>query len=686
MARPKHKSKKHATRSKPKGFPRGTFEAYPRGFGFVKTHEGEYFIPASKTRDAMDGDIVEISVTSRSDKKKPPGEGPVASGKRGMGGRPREKRREEARVVRVIERRHSELIGTYEIAEPFGIVVPEDPRIKHDVFTKRADNPDIENGSIVRVRILQYPTRKSAAFGEIVEVFDQNGENDLAIERIISRYNLETSFSQATIDDASQSRLDVEGALKSGYRDLRNRQVFTIDPTDAKDFDDALSLEEVGAGEFRLGVHIADVSAYVQWGSSIDIDARRRATSTYLADRVIPMLPHELSENLCSLRPGEPRLCMTVDLLVDKNAKLLEADIYPAIMLSGLRLTYDQAQMLLDEVADEKDALAPGAQNSFSDKTIWQLCAASALAKKRQKARERDGGIEFSTKEAKVTLDAEGKPTGIVVREKTEATELIEEAMIYANEVVATFLAERDMPCAYRDHEPPATDALDALVPVLQEFKWFTSQMANGLPTANPHIIQMILQEAAGRSEEEMVTMLILRAMMRAMYSPENAGHYGLGLRYYCHFTSPIRRYPDLIVHRMLKQSLGFEQNDFPAQCKALAWLCEHSSEMERNAEAASYDSQKAKIAEYMSAFVGEQFDAIVSGVVSYGLYVRLENCAEGLVPIRTIGDEYFVFDELKHQLRGMETNTVYHLGQRVRVKLVEADADMARLDFKLVD
>lgn len=317
MARPKHKSKKHATRAKPKGSPRGVFEANPRGFGFVKTHEGEFFIPASKTRDAMDGDVVEISITSRSDRKKAPGEGASTPGKRGMGNRPCEKRREEARVVRVVERRHSELIGRYEIAEPFGIVVPEDPRIKHDVFTKRSDNPDIENGAIVRVRILQYPTRKSAAFGEVIEVFDQNGENDLSIERIISRYNLETAFSQGATEEAKGARLNVEAALASGYRDLRNRDVFTIDPTDAKDFDDALSIEEVGDGEFRLGVHIADVSAYVEWGSSIDLDARRRATSTYLADRVIPMLPPELSENLCSLRPGEGRLCMTADLLLD---------------------------------------------------------------------------------------------------------------------------------------------------------------------------------------------------------------------------------------------------------------------------------------------------------------------------------------------------------------------------------
>lgn len=684
MAQRKRRSKKHSTRSKPKGAPRGTFEANERGFGFVKTSEGEFFIPASKTRDAMDGDLVEIAPV-RSDKKKAPGTGAVTPGRRGMGNRPRERKREEARIVRVVERRHTELIGTYEVAEPFGIVVPEDPRIKHDVFTKRSENPSIESGTMVRVRILEYPTRKSAAFGEVIEVFDAHGENDLAMERIISRYNIETAFSGGTIEEAQAAKLDVKDALASGYKDLRDRFVFTIDPTDAKDFDDALSVEEVADGEYRLGVHIADVSAYVPWTSSIDLDARRRATSTYLADRVIPMIPGELSENLCSLRPGEDRLCMTVDLLLDRHANLLEYDIYPAVMHSNARLTYDQAQMILDELPEGYDPMRKGAA-AEADELSWRLGACSHLAKARQSFRDSQGGIEFSTKEPKVMLDADGHATGIMVREKTEATELIEEAMVYANEVVATYLAEHDLPCAYRVHEPPATDALEALIPTLQEFKWFNAEMTAMLPTANPHVIQLVLDEAAGRSEQEMVTMLMLRAMMRAVYTPDNLGHYGLGLRYYCHFTSPIRRYPDLIVHRMLKQALGFEQNDYAGQVKALKWLCEHSSEMERNAEAASYDSQKAKIAEYMEQFVGEEFDAIVSGVVSYGLYVRLENCAEGLVPVRTIGDEYFAFDEAKHQLRGVESNTVYHLGQRVSVCLTDADPDLARLDFKLAE
>lgn len=675
MAQGRRKSKKHSTRGKPRSFPRGTFEANGRGFGFVKTSAGEFFVPESKTRDAMDGDVVEVAPLHVSDRKKAPGSKASTPGKRGMGPRPRGGKREEARVVRVVERARSELIGRYEVAEPFGIVVPDDPRVKHDVFTLREKSPDVPDGALVRVRILEYPTRKSAATGEVVEVFDEASGNDIAIERIIARHNLDTHFSDAALSEADSAVLDVRGALEAGYRDIRDRFTFTIDPTDAKDFDDALSIEQTGPDEWRLGVHIADVSAYVGWASPIDMDARRRATSTYLADRVIPMLPPRLSENLCSLRPGEERLCMTADLVVDARANLLDCDFYPAVMRSDARLTYDQAQMMLDD-ADPVASVDPLAS---------RLARLSALAKERQRNREAGGGIEFRTKEAKVMLGADGKPTGILVREKTDATGLVEEAMIFANEAVAAFLEEREAPCAYRDHEPPSADALAALIPTLQEFKWFTTEMADSLPSGNPHVIQHVLDECAGRAEDEMVTMLLLRAMMRAVYAPSNEGHYGLGLRAYCHFTSPIRRYPDLVVHRMLKWALGFGQPDMAGQRKALKWLCEHSSEMERNAEAASYDSQKAKMVEYMAPHLGEEFDAIVSGVVSYGLYVRLENCVEGLVPVRSLGDEYFAYNEARHSLRGVESNDVYRLGQRVRVKLVEANTDLSQLDFHLM-
>lgn len=633
-------------------------------YGFVRTKDDEYFIPASKCRDAMDGDIVEFTVSSDGGKKHRKKHGKT-------GAASRSDKRLEARIIRVLERKHSEVIGRFEVAPPFGVVIPDDPRMRYDIFTKLSDNPDIKDGTTVRVRILEYPTKRNAATGKIVEVFDGSNNASLQTEKVMARYNLPSSFPEEVLECANGKLLDVEGALKSGYRDIRDRFTLTIDPEDAKDFDDALSIEEVSSGEFRLGVHIADVSAYVLWADEIDFEARKRATSTYLADRVIPMLPPRLSEELCSLRPNEERLCMTCDLFVDEHANLLDCEFYPAVMKSDVRLTYDQAQ----EKIESKDA----------DPLAEKLRLLSKLAKERQRNREVLGGIEFNTEEAKVVLDEEGKPVDIKVRQKTDATKLVEEAMIVANEAVATYLYDNERPCAYRDHEKPASDALGALVPVFQEFKWFTHEMSCELETGNPHMISHILEAVKGRAEEQLVTMMLLRAMMRAVYSPENEGHYGLGLSAYCHFTSPIRRYPDLIVHRMLKNAIGFKQKHMKSQVEALAFLCEHSSEMERNAEAASFDSQKQKMVEYMEPRIGETFDAIISGVVSYGLYVRLENCVEGLVPVRTLGDEYFIFNEARHELCGSETNSLYRLGMRVRVKLQSADIALSRLDFIIV-
>ena len=663
MAKRKSKSRKHATRSKPKSYLSGTFMATSQRFGFVRTKDEEFFIPASKCKDAMDGDVVEISVAdprgSKRGKLKKGNERNLTSSKR-----------VEARIVRVLERKHSEVIGRFEVAPPFGVVIPDDPRIKHDIFTRLSDSPDIKDGSTVRVQILEYPTRRSAATGKVVEVFSEDDSSALQAEKIIARYNLPSSFPEEVLEKAKDATLDVEGALEKGYRDIRDRFTLTIDPADAKDFDDALSIEEVSPGEFRLGVHIADVSAYVPWSGVIDAEAQKRATSVYLADRVIPMLPPKLSEELCSLRPEEDRLCMTCDLYIDEHANLLDCSLYPAVMRSDLRLTYEHAQEMI-----ESDA---------NDEVSNKLRLLSYLAKERERDREAFGGIEFNTEEAKVVIDDDGKVVDIKVRQKTDATKLVEEAMIFANEAVATYLYTNDFPCAYRDHERPSSDSLSALVPVFQEFKWFKSDMTEELSAGNPHMIAHILDVVKGRIEEQMITMMLLRAMMRAVYSPENEGHYGLGLKAYCHFTSPIRRYPDLIVHRMLKSALEFKQKGMKGQVAALSFLCEHSSEMERNAEAASFDSQKQKMVEYMEPRIGESFDAVISGVVSYGLYVRLGNCVEGLVPVRTLGSEYFVFNEARHELRGSETNQTYRLGMPVHVKLVSADVALSRLDFAM--
>ena len=648
---------KSSTRKKPRSYPRGVLDVRYGGFGFVKTAEGEFFIPERKMGYAFNGDLVEIAPLPKRGKDAR-GEAGAAS----KAGCP------AARVVRVLGRAHDSLIGRYEVCEPFGIVVPEDPRIAHDIFTMRADNPNIPDGSLVRVKIVTFPERNAAATGVIEEVLGPSDESAVDIELIVAHHGLETAFSDAALEEAANATLDEEGALRAGYRDLRDRFTMTIDPTDARDFDDALSIEQTEGG-WRLGVHIADVAHYVPWNSSLDLDARRRATSVYLADRVIPMLPEALSADMCSLKPGCTRRTMTVDLYVDRHARLRSYDIYPALICSHARLTYDQALELLRDPSDE----------------IGQrLHAISQLAQARHAARSARGGMDFATVEAKVRLDDEGRPMGIDLRRKTDATQLVEEAMIFANEVVAHHIAEKGFPCVYRVHEQPDPDALAGLIPVFQEYSWFADIPEALFVAGNPHTLCDVLAAAAGRPEEELVSSLLVRSMKRAVYRPDCAGHYGLASSHYAHFTSPIRRYPDLMVHRALKALLAGESADRYKPAKDLAWIAEHSSAMERVADSAARESQECKIIEYLQQFIGTRFEAVISGVATYGVYVRLENTAEGLLPIRSLGHEYFALDPVRHCLTGQETGKVWRLGSRIEVRLEEAQPRTRTLVFGL--
>ncbi len=710
---------------------------------------------------AFDGDLVEVVPLPTSTGKGAAAKQPHQGGKR-SGDQP------AARVVRVVDRAHDTLLGRYEVAEPFGVVVPEDARIPYDVFTMRADHPEVEDGSLVRVRITTFPTRNTAATGVIEEVLGMANEEDLDIDLIVARHKLETVFSERALAEAREAKLDENAALAEGYRDLRDRFVITIDPADARDFDDALSLERVSpcelfqseesatqrsgdarpgdsafsagdhadgsgfeaddresssldptfgtnratsapaaasavaksskrakraqrhggvssgicamdgrglkAARWRLGVHIADVAHYVPWNSSIDLDARRRATSVYLADRVIPMLPEELSGDLCSLRPKEVRRSMTVDLYLDDQARLVACELFPALIESNARLTYDEAQQMLDSHEEEP---------ADADALIQRLRELSNIAKKRFSMRAAAGGLDFDTTEAKVRLDEEDRPVAIDIRCKTEATSLVEEAMILANETVARYLRDAKFPSLYRIHEQPASDNLAGLVPVLQEFSWFKNISQHRFVAGDPLVLGEVLEASSGRVEGELVSTLLLRSMKRAVYKPECGSHYGLASEAYTHFTSPIRRYPDLVVHRMLKALLTRRPEKFDQETAALPWIAEHSSNMERVAEKAARESQECKIVEYLEGSVGQAFSAVVSGVANYGVYVRLDNTAEGLIPMKSLGNEYFSFDPAMHRLTGQDSGTVYRLGQRLPVVLTSADPRSRRLDFR---
>ncbi|WP_303251656.1 ribonuclease R [uncultured Senegalimassilia sp.] len=629
-------------------------------FGFVRTAEGEYFIPESKMAGAFDGDLVEIAPL------------PARGAQKGAA-----EERPAARILRVIDRAHDTVVGRYEVAEPFGVVVPEDRNISYDIFTMRADFPDVPDGALVRVRMTAYPSRHEAACGVIEEVLGTAEEATISVDAIVARNKLETVFSEGALAEAQAAQLDEVGALAAGYRDVRGRCVFTIDPADARDFDDALSLDPAqdflrDGAVWRLGVHIADVSHYVPWNSSLDLDARHRATSVYLVDRVIPMLPEQLSNGLCSLNPNETRRCMTCDVYLDQDWKAVGYDIYPALMRSQARLTYGQVQQALDG-----DAALP-------DDIMQRVRFLSQFAKARIAARQVAGGLDFDFPEARVALDDDGKPVRVDLRRKTEATSLVEEAMILANEVVAQHLSERGFPALYRVHEKPSPDSLAALLPVLQEFSWFLRISPERFVAGDAHAIARVLSESQGRLEGSLVQTLVLRAMKRAAYKPTCDGHFGLASEAYTHFTSPIRRYPDLVVHRMLRAQLTRRPQKFEQEVAALPWIAEHASDMERVAEKAARQSQELKLIEYMAGFLGEAFDATVSGVASYGMYVSLDNTAEGMVAARYLGDEYFACDAVRYQLVGQDSGKVFRLGQRVRVVLAAADAKAGSLDFRL--
>ncbi len=708
MGRGKHRSGagyRRSTRTKPRALPRGTLSLHVSGYGFVRTAEGEYFIPRKALSGAADGDLVEIALM------RPHSASTARAGKGNSAAAADAGRRAEARVVRIIERAHQSIIGRYEVAEPFGVVVPLDARIPYDVFTQRSAQPDIEDGSLVRVRMVEYPTRRNAAFGVIEEVYPDDETERLGIDLVISRAHLATDFPEEALLEAKEATQKDAGSLLRGAEDLRERFVFTIDPPDAKDFDDALSLDRVRigprephnvqhdeagavesddakgiegkhriAGTFlRLGVHIADVGRFVQAGSALDREARARATSTYLVDRVLPMLPPELSDDACSLRPDEDRNTITVDLyLHEETGKVAGYRIYRSVIRSNARLSYGEALEIL------RGRSSAHAHLALSDTRLaWRLEYLSRIAKQRAELRRGSGGIDFSTREAKVVLDGEGKPLRIDVREKNDATEVVEEAMILANETVARHLEKHAFPCIYRIHEQPEPAHLADLVPVFEEFPWFDERLKEGLITAQSSAIEEIIEKSKGRAEEVLVSSLLLRSMKRAVYSPVNKGHYGLASSCYCHFTSPIRRYPDLIVHRMLALHLEGVR-DAPLPEKELAAIAEHASKMERIADDAARESQELKIIEYLGDYIGMKFSGVVSGVTTAGLFVELENTAEGIIPVRTLGNEYFAFDPKRHTLTGQESGVRYRLGQRIAVTLVEADPRLQKLEFAL--
>lgn len=641
---------KKVIKAKRSGLVVGRISMTRRGYGFVDSPEGDYYVSSRDVGGAMHGDIVALRPDA-----------------------PRGREGRSGAVVRIVERSTTQVVGRFERHGAIGIVIPADRRIRTEVFISPKEIGEAKTGDVVVALITAYPTRTNPAQGIVQEIVGREGDPGIEIEITIREHGLRTEFPPSVIEQASAIRLDVDEALGTDRlrRDIRERFTFTIDPVDARDFDDAITVEHV-EGEIRLGVHIADVSHYVPWDSEIDEEARQRATSVYLVDRVLPMLPEHLSNGICSLNPGEDRLSFTVDMVLDNHAVVQRYELYPSVMRSDRRFDYDQVQRMLDG-----DGPFPDEQ---TERALRDFARIAARIGERRVAR---GGLDFETVEAKVRLDDEGKPIEVVLRERTQATNMIEEAMILANEVVARHMRDAEAPMVYRIHEDPDPDALDRIAVVLKEFDYPVKDIHG----ASPQTFQRIVKFAHNRPEKRLINSLLLRALERARYVDFLHSHFGLASEAYTHFTSPIRRYPDLIVHRLLRAQLAGELDRDPNAVRMvpeLTWLTEHSSHMEREAAMAEDDSVRFKLCELMADHVDEVFEGFITGVANFGMFVQLQNTAEGLVHVESMPGDYYRYEPERFALIGDKHGETYRLGQPVTVRITNVSVAESRIDMEL--
>jgi ribonuclease R len=571
-------------------------------------------------------------------------------------------------VIKVLERAHPTLVGTYHAGRKMGYVVPQDPKMGPDVLIPWGDEGKAEEGDVVVVRIVSYGERRHGPTGEVERVLGPLSDPGVDVLAVLFGHGLPLEFPpevEAAAREAAES-LPVE---PGGHReDARGLHVFTIDPADAKDHDDALSVTPAGDGLWEVGVHIADVSAYVERGGRVDLEALERGTSVYLVDRVVPMLPHALSSDACSLRPGEDRLAVSVFATLDPEGRVREHRFARTVIRSRRKLAYEQVQEVLDGKARLDDE---------TDEAIRRL---DTLARALRARREARGSIDFDLPEARVVLDADGAPIDIVRVQRLWSHRLIEDFMLLANEIVAREGAARRLPVLYRIHEPPMQDRMEQL-------RDFLASLGHTLPRrrVRPGDLQAVLERVRGKPEENLVSTVVLRSMQRAVYSAENLGHFGLAAEFYSHFTSPIRRYPDLVTHRVVVQAL-IEREPVPdAWTEELEEIAERSSFREQAATNAERDSVALKKIEFMERHLGDEFDGTVAGVTSFGFFVLLDAYfVEGLVHVNSLDDDYYDFREAEYALVGSRRGRRFRLGDRVRIQVSRVDKQERHVDFVL--
>lgn len=629
----------------------GTFIRRANGKNSVITDTDEETIAVAERNSmhALNGDIVRVNIAAR---------------RRGV--------EPEGTVVEIIEKKDQVFIGTLQVEAHFGYLLTDSKYLATDIFIPKAKLKGGKTGDKAVVKITHWDDDAKNPKGEVVDILGKTGEHTAEMHAILAEFNLPYKYPASVEAAADNIEAGITPEVIKAREDMREVTTFTIDPKDAKDFDDALSLRILPNGNYEIGVHIADVTHYVQPDTIIDREAEKRATSVYLVDRVVPMLPEHLCNGICSLRPEEEKLTFSCIFEMDANARILNHRIVKAVIKSDYRFTYEEAQKIIES----------GTGNFASEITILD-----GLAKILRKQRYENGSVDFNRPEVKFDIDKDGHPLGVYFKESKDANKLIEEFMLLANRTVATVIGKtsgRKKPKAfvYRVHEAPDPEKLAELAAIARTFGYKIK--VNGSPREINRSINKMLVDIKGRGEENYLSTLAVRSMAKAIYTTENIGHYGLGFEYYTHFTSPIRRYPDMQVHRLLERYLNGGRS---VNAVKLEDACKHDSDMEQLASNAERASIKYKQVEYMQDHLGETFEGMISGVTEWGLYVELEaNLCEGLIPMRDLADDYYDLDEKNHCLVGRRYNNRYRLGDRIKVKVARTDLEKKQLDFALAN
>ena len=628
----------------------GEFIGNERGFGFIKVNDEEedFFVAHNHIKSAMNGDRVSFKIIV-----------PKEDG-----------RRAEAKVVDILERKTKFIVGTYTKSKNFGFVIPDDKRLMEDIYIPKKLGFKAKTNDKVVVEIIKYPLNNKSPEGKVIEILGNKDSSEVDLLTVLKMFDYKCDFPKEVHREAKFIPQVVNSF--DGRVDLRDREIFTIDGDDTKDIDDAVSLC-MKDGNYFLGVHIADVSSYVKEGSHLDKEAARRGTSVYLIDTVIPMLPKELSNGICSLNPNVDRYALTVDMQIDKNGNVLNTKIYKSVIRSRIQMTYNNVYNVL-----ENNIIAPGYEPFVNTLKLMKELAEIFISK-----REKDGAIDFNLPEAKIILDDEKKVKEIRKREITIANKIIEQFMIVTNERVAETFLKKEIPFIYRVHEKPDEDKIQRLNVFLNNINYTTKT----LEEVNSRYLKDVIDYYRGKPEEKVVLNMLLRTMKLARYSNENIGHFGLMLKYYCHFTSPIRRYPDLFIHRVISEFLngGLDVKKKAKFLKLSAKYSDMSSENERTAEEAERTLEEIKKAEYMSQFIGDEFEGVVSSLTPFGVFVELDNTVEGLVHVENMKDDYYIFDEENVQFIGEHKHKVYKIGDVVKVRVIAADKILRRVDFEMV-